>query len=454
MKTYTEQFIGGIWREGSGDSVLENRNPYTDELLYTYRSASRADIDDAYSAAIAAQREWARVLPAAKATLFERLRETIVAFAPVIDECLIMECGSPKSKREMEKAGSVGLARMCVRFPYQMEGKIQPSDTPGQENYIYRTPKGVVCVIAPWNVPFVLALRSVIPAIACGNAVVLKSSSDTPASSFVIAEMFEQAGFPKGVLNVVAGAGREIGDYIVTHPSASSISFTGSTEVGRRIGRLAGESIKDVSLELGGNNPFIVLGDADVGMAVAAGIPGAFFNQGQICMATNRIIVVRERYDAFCTAFAGAVSDLKSGDPADDAVFVGPLINKKQVDDVLALVEATENAGARVLVRGELRGNLMTPWLFADVTNDMPAAANETFGPVCSILRAEDEDDAVRIANETEYGLSSSVITNDRWRGLQVARRIESGMTHVNDSSIGTEPHVMFGGEKASGLGR
>lgn len=454
MKAYDKQYINGQWREGTGERILENYDPYSGELLYSYRSVSRADVDEAYAAAAAAQKLWEKMLPEEKVNLFERLLGVVREYAPVIDECLLREQGATLPKRMYEVGDSAKFVRYFMSFPYMMDGRIQPSDTPGQENFVFRKPKGVITVIAPWNVPFILALRSVLPAVATGNAVVLKAASDTPASGFVIAEMFEKAGFPKGLLNVVAGSGGEIGDYIVEHPLSAMVSFTGSTEVGQRIGSKAGAEIKDVSLELGGDNTMILLPDANLERAAELAIKGAYFNQGQVCMGLNRIVAVGECYDKFCGIFAEKVRALKVGNPADPEVFVGPLINAQQVVHCVDLISETIDAGAKVLVQGKTEGNVVYPWLLADVTNDMPAAQNEMFAPVCSIIRAKDEDEAVAIANDTMYGLSNSVFGEDRYHAMQVAKRLESGMVHVNDQSIGDEPHVMFGAEKKSGVGR
>lgn len=454
MKAYDKQYINGQWLEGRGEKMMEDRNPMTGELLYTYRSAGREDVDEAYTAAKAAQKKWAALPPSKRIEAMERLLEVMRSYAPVMDECLLLETGATKPKREYEVNTSPQFVRYFMGFPTMMDGKIQVSDTPGQANFVFRQPKGVITVIAPWNVPFILALRSVLPAIATGNAVVLKPASDTPATAFIIAEMFEKAGMPAGLLNVVAGSGSEIGDYIVEHPLSDMVSFTGSTDVGRRIGQKAGAQIKDVSLELGGDNTMIVLPDADVEAAAGAAVFGAYFHQGQICMGLNRIVVVKERYEQFCSVFAEKVRAIKAGDPADPEVFVGPLINAGQVRHFEKLLEETIAAGAKVLVEGKTEGNLVYPWLLADVTNDMPAAQNEMFGPICSIICAQDEDEAVSIANDTEYGLSNSVFGRDVYHAMKVARRLESGMVHINDQSIGDEAHVMFGGEKQSGVGR
>ncbi len=455
MKKYDKQFIAGRWREGRGEGFLDNINPYTGEALYSYRPASREDVDDAYAAAKAAQKLWADYSPSAKVAVLEKLLAVMREYRPVMDECLMLEAGCAKPKRDYEAGTSPDFVSYCMAFPKMMQGCIQTSDMPGQTNFVFRKPKGVVTVIAPWNVPFILALRSVIPAVAAGNAVVLKPSTETPASAFIIGEMFEKAGFPKGLLNVVAGRGGVIGDYIVAHPDSDIVSFTGSTEVGRRIGRIAGENIRDMSLELGGNNSMLVLPDADIDAAVEAAIFGAYFHQGQICMSLNRIFVVGDdNHGLFCEKMAAAVRNLRVGDPADPEVFIGPIINTQQVEHISSLVSATLEAGATALVEGRVEGNLVYPWLLGNVENSMPAAREEVFGPVCSIIKAADEDEAIAMANDTVYGLSNSIFTRDRYRGMLLAQRLESGMVHINDQSIGDEPHVMFGAEKQSGVGR
>ena len=454
MKTYDRQFIGGVWREGRGERMLEDRDPYSGEVLCRYRSAGLADLDDAFAAARKAQKEWYALAPARRVEALERLWHVMDSRRDLLDECLLREAGCTAPKRAYEVGESVNLARYYMSFPYLLDGKIQESDNPGQTNFIFRQPRGVITVIAPWNVPFILALRSVLPAVACSNAVVLKPASDTPASAFIIAEAFEKAGFPAGLLNVVAGSGSEIGDYLVEHPLSDMVSFTGSTEVGQRIGQKAGARVKEVSLELGGNNSMLLLPDADLERAAEKAVFGAYFHQGQVCMALNRIIAVGDTYDRFAPLLAEKVRALKAGDPADPETFVGPLINAGQVKHFNDLLEATVKAGAKVLAEGKTEGNLVHPWLLGEVTNDMPAARSEMFGPVVSLLRARDEEEAVQIANDTPYGLSNSVFGRDVYHAMKIAQRLESGMVHVNDQSIGDEAHVIFGGEKESGVGR
>jgi len=454
MKKYDRQYINGEWKVGRGTKELSNYNPYNEKLLYSYKPAGVDDINEAYAAAEKAQTEWAKTTPAQKIGMLEKLVSAIADMRDDVYACLMEEGGSVKPKADFEFYTSMDIVKEAMSFPMMMEGKIIPSNIPGKENYIYKIPKGVIGVIAPWNVPLVLAMRSVIPAIATGNAVVLKPATDTPGSAFLIAEFFEKAGFPAGLLNVIAGRGSEIGDAFVSHPTPSLISFTGSTEVGRHIGEIASGWIKDVSLELGGNNAMIVLEDADIERAAAAAAFGAFFNSGQVCMALNRIVVLEKVYDAFMDAFIAATKTLKVGDPSDLETFIGPIINRSQVASVEKLVRETVMAGATVVLKGKTEGNLIYPWIFADVTNDMPAAANEVFGPVCCLIKAKDEQEAIDIANDSEHGLSGSVFTRDLYRGMRVARQIKTGMIHVNDQSINDEPQVMFGGEKASGVGR
>ena len=454
MKAYDKMFINGEWREGTGEVVLSDTNPYTGETIYTYRSASKKDIDDAYEAAAAAQKKWSKTTVSEKTDAFEKLLKVMREYAPIIEECLMTEGGSTLPKRKYEAATCAQMVRYFMQFPARAEGVIQPSEIPGCMNYVFRKPKGVITVISPWNVPCLLALKSVLPAIALGNAVVLKPSSETPASALLLAEIFEKADMPKGLLNVVVGSGSEIGDYLVTHKLCNLVSFTGSTRVGKRIASLAGERICDISLELGGNNAMLLLEDADIEAAAEKALFGGYFHQGQICMGLNRIVIVGDKYDEFCSVFSEKVKSLKAGSPEEPDVFVGPLINTDQVEKFEKTVFASVNEGAKVLVEGKTEKQLVYPWLLSDVTKNMSVASCEVFGPICSIMKASSEDEAIAIINDTDYGLSNSVFGHDLYHAMEVASRLESGMVHINDQPIGEEFHVMFGGEKQSGIGR
>lgn len=449
-------YIGG-WREGTSDRVVEDRNPYDDALVATLRQASRADVDAAYELAAKVQPAWAAQTPAERTRILTNAADYLTAHQEQIAQLLSVESGSTAAKAGVELQLAVNAIREAATFPTRVHGRISPSNTPGKENRIYREPVGVVGVISPWNFPLILSMRSVAPALALGNAVVLKPASDTPLSGgLVLAKVFEEAGLPAGVLSVVPGAGSEIGDHFVEHEVPSLISFTGSTPVGKNVGRIAvgGTYMKRVALELGGNAPFIVLADADVDLAARAAVLAKFLHQGQICMSTNRIIVESPVYDAFVARFAEVVQHVPYGAATDPVNLVGPIINDDQLASVTAKIERAHAEGARAVVTGPVQGRVVAPQVFADVTPEMELFREEIFGPVVGIVRAVDEADALRLANDTVFGLSSSVFTRDLEKGVRFARGIKAGMTHINDITVNDEAHVMFGGEKNSGLGR
>jgi aldehyde dehydrogenase (NAD+) len=292
---------------------------------------------------------------------------------------------------------------------------------------------------------------------ACGNTVVIKPASDTPVTGgTLLAKIYEEAGVPAGVINVVVGQGSSIGDAFIRHPVPRVLSFTGSTAVGKHIAELAakGEILKKVTLELGGNSPCVILDDADVEQAVNIAVFGKFCHQGQICMAINRLIVDERVHDEFVNRFTERVRGLKVGNPAEDDTVVGPLINQSQVDALMKRIEKGRAEGAEQIIGGEPRGLVVPPHVFVNVRNDMAIAREELFGPAVGIIKVRGEAEAVRVANDTEYGLSAAVVTRDLERGNEVAKRIQAGMTHVNDSPVNDLPNCPFGGEKNSGLGR
>ena len=300
-------------------------------------------------------------------------------------------------------------------------------------------------------------MRSVAPALATGNAVVVKPASDTPVTGgLLLAKIFEEAGLPPGVLSVVIAPGSEIGDAFVTHDVPRVLSFTGSTEVGKHIGQLASTApiLKQVDLELGGDGPFVVLEDAELDHAVEAAVFGKFLHQGQICIAINRLIVVDAIHDAFVERFVERVKSLKVGDPQDEDTFIGPIINKSQFDRVMRLIESARAAGATQLAGGKPQGLTIPPHVFTGVTNGMEIARNEIFGPVAPIIRVRDEEEALKVANDTDRGLSGAVFTRDLARGARFADRLQVGMSHVNDTPVIDLPNSPFGGEKNSGIGR
>lgn len=449
-------YIDG-WRAGTSERSATTSNPFNDEPIATIRQASQADVDAAYEAAAKAQREWAALPPKERGDILNKAADWIEENRDAIIDLIRTESGSSALKATVETGLAVGSLREAATFPTRIAGQILPSNTPGKTNYVFREALGVVGVISPWNFPFTLSMRSVAPALGCGNAVVLKPASDTPLTGgLLLAKIFEAAGLPKGVLNVVVGAGSEIGDYFVEHPVPRLISFTGSTPVGKDVGKTAvgGKHIKKVALELGGNAPFVVLDDADLDKAVGAAIMGKFLHQGQICMSINRIIVEAPLYDEFVEAYAKRAADIAYGDQLDDSTIVGPVINDSQLKSVTDKIAQAREEGAREVVAGTVEGRVISPHVFADVTTEMELFREEIFGPVVGIIKAENEAHALELANDTEFGLSSAVYTRDLTRGMRFARDVKAGMTHVNDITVNDEAHVMFGGEKNSGLGR
>jgi acyl-CoA reductase-like NAD-dependent aldehyde dehydrogenase len=452
-----KMLLDGAWRSGRSGQTAEDHDPYTHEVLIRVPLADERDLEDAFTAAAAAQPGWNRMLPSERAAIIRRAGAIIEERRDEIIDWLIHESGSTRIKANVEWQYARAVTFEASTFPTKVEGPIVPTDIPGKESRVYRQPVGVVGMISPWNFPFHLSSRSVAPALAVGNAVVIKPASDTPVTGgTLLAKIYEEAGLPAGVLNVVLGAGSAIGDAFVRHPIPRVISFTGSTPVGRRIMELAAQSpiLKRVLLELGGNSPSVILDDADLDLAVNTAVFGKFLHQGQICMAINRLIVDAKIHDEFVDRFIERVRHLKVGNPSDNDTVVGPLINRHQFQKVMECIEKGRAEGARQLLGGEPQGLVVPPHVFVDATNEMSIAQNELFGPVVSIIKTRGDDEALEVANAVPYGLSAAVVTRDLERGARLAQRIHAGMTHVNDSSVNDLPNCPFGGEKNSGLGR
>jgi vanillin dehydrogenase len=449
------QFIDGVWRDGHHGKRLADINPYDGTQVAGFEMANVDDVDHAYTAAKSAQALWASVNPYQQRTVFERAIRYVEDHTDEITELVIDELGGTRLKAAFEIGLVIDILKEAATFPLRMEGRILPSPLPDKENRVYRLPVGVVGVISPFNFPFFLSMKSVAPALATGNAVVLKPHEDTPImGGTLIGRIFEQAGLPAGVLNVVVTDIPTIGDAFLEHPVPRVLSFTGSTAVGRHVAEVAAREFKKPILELGGNSALVVLADADLDLAVDAAVFSRFTHQGQICMSANRVLVAGDIYDEFESRYVAKVAGLKVGDPRDGDTVIGPLINAKQVNTLETQVDRAIAGGARPLLRGTSSGNLFEPVILTDVTSDMPIAQEELFGPVVCLLRFDTEEQALAIANDTPFGLSGAVHTADIERGIAFARRIESGMIHINDATIHDEPIVAFGGEKRSGLGR
>ncbi|MGW4893601.1 aldehyde dehydrogenase family protein [Kitasatospora sp. NPDC004240] len=449
------QYIDGEWLTGGGSWDIVDVDPYSGDKLATITVATVDEVDRAYRASERAQREWAATSPYERRLVFERALRIVEEREAEITEAIIAELGGTALKAGFELALTRDMLRESMALALRSEGRILPSPVPGKENRLYRLPVGVVGVISPFNFPLFLSLKAVAPALALGNGVVLKPHQETPVvGGTLIAKIFEDAGLPAGLLNVVVTDIAEIGDAFIEHPVPKVISFTGSDKIGRHVATVAASHFKRTVLELGGNSALIVLDDADLDYAVDAAVFSRFAHQGQVCMAANRVLVDRSVAREFTEKFVAKTASLRVGDPKDPATQIGPLINSVQADNITSQVDQAIAAGATALLRGRTAGSLMDPVVLGDVPADAPILRRELFGPVVLVVPFDGEDEAVRIANDTPFGLSGAVHTADVERGVRVAQRIDTGMIHVNDGTIADEPVVPFGGEKNSGVGR
>ncbi|GAB1531738.1 MULTISPECIES: aldehyde dehydrogenase family protein [Brevibacillus] len=455
LQTLDKQYINGEWRDGLGAKTLQDINPYNGEVIAEFKMANLEDIDAAYKAAADAKKEWDEVNAYTKSRMLERAVRYIEEHEEEIIQIIIRELGGTRLKAFFEIGLVKDIIREAATFPVRMEGKILPSPVDGKENRLYRIPAGVVGVISPFNFPFYLSMKSVAPALGAGNGVVLKPHEHTPITGgTLIAKIFEEVGLPKGLINVVVTDIAEIGDGFVSHPIPRILSFTGSSLVGSHIAQVAAKHFKKAILELGGNSALIVLEDADLKYAVNAAVFSRFTHQGQICMSANRVLVHQDVYDKFLDLYVEKVSGLKVGDPNDPDTVIGPLINQRQVANLMATIDEAIREGAVPALKGEVKGNVVEPIVLTGVTTDMSIASKELFGPAVCIMSFASEEEAIRMANETPFGLSGAIHTSNLEKGAQMAKRIETGMIHINDGTINDEPIVAFGGEKHSGLGR
>lgn len=450
-----QQYIDGEWRPGTGAWEIIDLNPYDGEKLAAITIATVDEVDEAYQAAARAQQQWAATNPFTRRTVFENVLRLVEEREPEIAEVIVAELGGTRVKAGFELHLVKEFLRESIHLTLLPEGRILPAPADGKENRLYRVPVGVVGVISPFNFPFLLSVKSVAPALALGNAVVLKPHQDTPITGgTLVAKLFEDAGLPAGLLNAVITDIAEIGDAFIEHPIPKVISFTGSDQVGRHVATVCAAHFKRSVLELGGNSALVVLDDADLDYAVDAAVFSRYVHQGQVCMAANRILVDRRVAEEFTEKFVAKVRTLKVGDPGDPQTVIGPVINSSQADALTAVVEQAIAEGATALVHGTTTGNLVGPSVLTGLPARSALLRQEVFGPVAFLIPFDGEDEAVRLANDTPYGLSGAVHTADIERGVRFAQRIDTGMFHVNDGTIHDEPRVPFGGEKHSGLGR
>ena len=440
------------WRPGTGEPRAL-REPATDRPLLTLAQSTPSDVARAAATAAAAQPAWAEATYADRAEVLRRAAEVYEANRPEIGTWTQRETGAHRNKMFHEQNFAVGEMHAAATLPYQPYGSLVPTVQRERLSMVRRVPVGVVGAITPWNSPSVLGMRVVAPALALGNAVVLKPDPQTPVCGGAMFEaVFREAGLPDGLLHVVLG-GAEVGEAIVTDPNVNVVSFTGSTAAGRRVGELAGRLLKKVSLELGGNNALVVLDDADLDAAASAGAYASFQFQGQVCFATGRHIVHRSIADDYVQALVEKAKRLRLGDPYREDVDLGPIVNQKQLERVDGIVRRSVDGGARLVVGGTHDGLFYRPTVLTDVTPELPAWTEEIFGPVAPVVTFETDEEALALANDTEYGLAGAVYSRSISRGLALAQRIRAGMVHVNDQTVNDEATIPFGGMGASGNG-
>jgi len=437
-------------------ATFERRNPVTGEVATTVRAASVADANAAVDAAAAAFPSWSVLGPNARRAALMKAAAALEARGDAFVAAMMGEIGATEGWARFNLMLAAGMIREAAALTTQIAGEVIPSDKPGCIAMALREPVGTILGIAPWNAPIILGVRAIAVPLACGNTAVLKASEQCPRTHQLIVEAFAEA-LPEGVVQIVTNAPADAGEIVgalIDHPAVRRVNFTGSTHVGRIIAKRCAEHLKPVLLELGGKAPFLVLEDADLDEAVKAAAFGAFMNQGQICMSTERIIVVDAVADAFAERFAAKVGTMPVGDPRAGNTPLGAVVDLKTVDTVRALIDDALANGAEQLVGGEADGVLMPAHVIDRVTPTMKLFRDESFGPVVGIVRARDEADAIALANDTQYGLSAAVFTRDTARGLRVARAIKSGICHVNGPTVHDEAQMPFGGVKASGYGR
>ncbi|MEV4314026.1 aldehyde dehydrogenase family protein [Actinocrispum sp. NPDC049592] len=450
--------IGGEWTEPVKGGSYPDHSPWTGEVLATVAAGDAEDARLAVEAAHTAFGTWASSPPAERQRILLRAADALERRSDEIVALLAAEtgCGAMFANVQLEFAGS--LLRQAANIPYAPTGQMLPSDVPGTRAMAVRRPVGVVAAIAPWNSPLPLSGRAIVGPLALGNTVVLKPSEEAPITGGTLwAELFAEAGLPPGVLNVVThgpGDAGAIAEELISHPHVRRINFTGSTVTGRRLAELAGRHLKRLVLQLSGQNPLIVLADADLTYAVDAAVYGAFVHQGQVCMCARRIYVERPIADEFTRLFTKKVASLPTGDPSDPRTIVGPVINKWALSLLTRRVEEAVSLGARVLTGGTPAPPVYPATVLTDVPPDAELAFTETFGPVVMLDTVADVDEAVDAANASQYGLAAGVLTSDTHRGLRIAQRLEAGIVHVNDQPVNDEPQMPFGGMKDSGWGR
>ena len=455
-KVFNQIYVGGDW--SSTRENFADHNPADGSVWAMVPNGDRQDARAAIDAAQAAFPDWAGLTHSARANFMNRVAEIFERRQMEIVEAIQAEGGGWYGKGMYEATQVPIIFRAAAGANYSSIGEVLPSEH-GKFSMAVRYPLGVVSLVSPWNFPAILTSRSLAYIVALGNTVILKPSEETPyVGGLLFAEIFEEAGIPPGVLNVVTCSRenvQEVGDEMIENPAVKAIAFTGSTAVGRAIAAKAGAHLKKCCMELGGKDPLIICEDADLERATQAANFGSFMHQGQICMSVEKLLVHESIFEDFLAKFVDRAAKLKVGPPlADRNNVIGPLINDKQAANVRSQLEDAFAKGARAVLGGGINGRFVDPTILVGVTPDMKVYREETFGPVAPVIPFRSDDEAIAIANDSPYGLSSGVFTGDEQRGLEIAHRLETGMSHINCSPVNDEANAPFGGSKSSGVGR
>ncbi|WP_194923953.1 aldehyde dehydrogenase [Catenulispora pinisilvae] len=453
-----ELFIGGSWTAADDGAVYESLDPFTGEPACRAAAASAADVDRAVNSAKKAFPEWASRSPAERSRILLTCADALEARSAEISEAVTAEMGGPSGWGHFNIKILVDKVRYAAMSAYEgLTGEVIPSDNPRRTALAIRKPVGVVASIVPWNAPVLLVGASVPAALVLGNTVVMKASEQTPRTHGLVVRCFAEAGLPDGVLNLITNAPRdaaEVVDALVSHEDVRRVHFTGSTRIGRIIAEKAAKTLTPVVLELGGNAPFIVLADADLDVAVSAAAFGSFANTGQGCLSTGRIVVDRVIAEEFSRRLAAVAGTIVYGDPRRAQTMLGPLINPNSVNHVQELVEDAVKGGADLLAGGRADGPCYAPTVLAGVTPAMRAYREESFGPMVTIIPVDGPEEALAVANDNEYGLTSAIFSRNVTLALDLAKRLEVGMCHINGATLDDEAQMPFGGVKNSGYGK
>ena len=458
-KTY-RNYIGGEWRDAASGETFESTNPATGDVLGVFPSSTSEDIDRAVEAARGAYERWGLVPAPKRAELLFRVGEMFVERKDELADEMVREMGKVRAETAGDVQEAIDMTYYMAGEGRRMFGHTTPSELPDKFMMSLRMPVGVVGAITPWNFPIAIPSWKIAPALVCGDTVVFKPAEDTPLLAERFVEIFEEAGLPPGVLNIVHGAGETVGEHLVKHPDVPLISFTGSREVGVLVQQNAAPQLKNVHLELGGKNAIIVMDDADIDLTVNGIVWSAFGTSGQRCTAASRVVAHRRVYDELQSKLVAAAEGMKLGNGLDEETDVGPVINRAALEKIHSYTEIGKDEGAKLLTGGEMarengleKGFFYRPTVFADVEPDMRIAQEEIFGPTTALIPARDVDEAIRIANSVKYGLSSSIFTRDVNRAFRAIRDLKTGITYVNAGTTGAEVHLPFGGTKDTGNG-